>query len=176
MKYIWSLIILISISYGIISNNYSIMYDKLIDQVSDSLMQTLRLISIIMLWSPLFKILDESNVLNYLIKPFKAIVRFTLKDKEEVINDFSKSLLVSSFGLSEASLTYTFSALNKCKKKNRSVIALVNMFPITIFPQTILTLRKQYNSQLNIWPYISLVTIIMFLIAILYTKIRYKNE
>ena len=175
MNRIWVSIILISFIYGICTNRIEVMVSSMYTVLDDSIKVILKIASVMLIWNAIFAVLNKCNVLDKIAKPFRIFIKpLNLNESEEVLNNLSISFSINSLGLGMASVPFMVNVLKRCRKENISKILLFNLCPITLFPSTILALRNE--KSFGVWLAITGVTIIMYLITILYIRIIKPNE
>lgn len=175
MNAIWIILIITSFIYGLINNRIPEMVTTMYEVLNDSTRVIFKIASGLIVWNSLFSILNKCNVVSYIAKPFKMFIKpLKLNENNEVEDNLSVALVINALGLGLASVPYMVNALKKCRKENVKKILLFNLCPITLFPSTILALRNDNN--IVMWILIISLTVILYLISIIYIRFGHLNE
>ena len=159
MSYIWSILILISIIFSIITGNV-VSINNVILTTSYEALKTYGLIaSNIILWSGILDVCIDSGVMKYLTFFVKPLVRkfFTTKD-EETLDCISANIACNIFALGSASTPFAIKAMSRLQDENpdknkeskdMSTLIIINVCGFTILPTSLISLRANYNSEVN---------------------------
>lgn len=175
MNKLWVSIILISFVYGFYTGRIDTMVKSMYDVCSDTFSMLLSISSVMFVWSSIFNVLNECNVLKYIAKPFLLFIKpLNLHESEEVTNNLAVAFAINALGLGLASVPFMVKSLKKCKKENINKILLFNLCPVTLFPTTVLSIRN--DKFLIVWISIIFISFLMYIITIIYLRIGNVNE
>ena len=189
MNRIWVFIIGICIIYGIISGNSEAMVNASLEVPKDTLDLLIKVGGLIIFYNGLFQIAIDSGMIRKLSKIIYPITRFIFKDikKDSKVHEYvSANIIANLLGLGIASTPIAIKALNAMKeelkdkdKPSLSMVTLIlmNVAAFTIFPLTILSVRKIYNAKINLElvPFFILVSFLLTVVAIIIVKIWGKE-
>lgn len=185
MNKIWVAIIGICIIYGVISGNSEAMVTASLNVPKDTLELLIKVGGLIIFYNGLFQIAIDSGMIKKLARLIYPITRLIFKDlkKDSKVHEYvSANIIANLLGLGIASTPIAIKALNAMKeelsdkeKPSLSMITLVllNVAAFTIFPLTILSVRKIYEAKINLEliPFFILVSFILTVVSIIIVKI-----
>lgn len=189
MNKIWVAIIAICIIYGVISGNSEAMVTASLNVPKDTLDLLIKVGGLIIFYNGLFQIAIDSGMIKKLSRFIYPITRLIFKDlkKDSKVHEYvSANIIANLLGLGIASTPIAIKALNAMKeelsdkeKPSLSMITLVllNVAAFTIFPLTILSVRKIYEAKINLEliPFFILVSFILTVVSIIIVKIWGKE-
>lgn len=184
---IWIVLVLSGILFAFITGNIDKLGNIILNSSNDAFNIFLNLSLMIFLWSGLFNILFETNIIQKISKKFSKILKFLFPDlnnNSKALEYISITLVCNILGLGVASTSTGLKAFELLKEEandkspTRSMITfiLLNISSFTIFPASILTIRSNYNGEINL----KFILLIMFttffttIITIIIDKIFYK--
>lgn len=185
MNKIWVAIIGICIIYGVISGNSEAMVTASLNVPKDTLELLIKVGGLIIFYNGLFQIAIDSGMIKKLARLIYPITRLIFKDlkKDSKVHEYvSANIIANLLGLGIASTPIAIKALTAMKeelsdkeKPSLSMITLVllNVAAFTIFPLTILSVRKIYEAKINLEliPFFILVSFILTVVSIIIVKI-----
>lgn len=185
MNKIWVIIIFICFIYGYFSGNLDKVVEVCINTPKDTLDLLIKIGGLIIFYNGIFQIAVKSNMISKLAKLLYPITRHIFKDikKDSFVHELiSANIIANLLGLGIASTPIALKALKEMKKDlvdnnkpSYSMIKLVllNIASFTLFPLSILSVRKLYNAKINIElvPFFIICSLILTIIAILLTKL-----
>lgn len=189
MNKIWVLIVFICIVYGVISGNTEELVSASLNVPKDTLELLIKVGGLIIFYNGLFQIAIDSGLIKKVSKYIYPLTRFIFKDisKDSLVHEYiSANIVANLLGLGIASTPIALKALTAMKeelqdknKPSKSMIILVmmNISAFTIFPLTILSVRKIYNAKINIEliPLFIIISFILTVVSIVIVKIWGKE-
>lgn len=184
MNVIWGILIFVSIVFGVLTNHAEEMVNAILSTPSDTLELLLKIGGLIIFYNGLFKVAIDSGVIKSLSKLFYKPIRklFNTFPSNHIVYEYISANIVSNLlGLGIASTPMAIKALEEMKKLNNNknnltkpmiIFLVINIASFTIFPLTIISIRDVYFAKVNInlLPFIIIVTFLNTLISVLITK------
>jgi len=178
MNIIWLLIVIFCFVYAFMNGNIDEFVNQLFNVPQKSLILLISVGGLIIIYSGVFKVAEKCGIIDRVGKLFRFIsfALFPRIPKDHIIHSYICSNITANLlGLGIASTPIALQTIKEMKKLNNESetatpemirLLVLNITAFTIFPMTILTLRQQYNSNLGILIWISLI-VITFLTSIL---------
>lgn len=187
INYIWAFFIILGITYGIITNNISIINETLITSGTSAIELIFKLIPLMCLWLGVMKIAEDSNLINILSKHLSKIISPLfpeLKGDTKSITYISSNIILNMLGVGNAATPFGLKAMQEMQKLNknkdtasRSMITflVINTSSVTLIPSTIISLRVLNNSSnpTSIVPLCIISTFTSSLIGLLLDRLFY---
>ena len=155
---IWIFLILIGITYGLLSGNIDLINTSILNSGSKSLDLLLSILPIIVLWTGIMKIAEDSGFLNKVSKLFRPILSFLFpkvpKDNPS-LGYIASNVTANMMGLGSAATPFGLKAMKELQKINpdkkvasSSMITflVLNTGGVTIIPTTVIALRMSAGS------------------------------
>lgn len=159
VNYIWALLIGIGIIYSFISGNIDALNNSILTNVNEALDLILNLLPIIVLWTGILKIAEDSGLLEKfakLLNPLLSKLFPSVPKDNKALGYISSNIAANMLGLGSAATPAGLKAMNELQKINEEkdtassamiTFLVLNTAGVTIIPTTILALRAAYNSQ-----------------------------
>lgn len=187
INYIWAFFIILGITYGIITNNISVINKTLITSGTSAIELIFKLIPLMCLWLGVMKIAENSNLINILSKHLSKIISPLfpeLKGDTKSITYISSNIILNMLGVGNAATPFGLKAMQEMQKLNknkdtasRSMITflVINTSSVTLIPSTIISLRVLNNSSnpTSIVPLCIISTFTSSLIGLLLDRLFY---
>ena len=187
INYIWAFFIILGITYGIITNNISVINETLITSGTSAIELIFKLIPLMCLWLGVMKIAEDSNLINILSKHLSKIISPLfpeLKGDTKSITYISSNIILNMLGVGNAATPFGLKAMREMQKLNknkdtasRSMITflVINTSSVTLIPSTIISLRVLNNSSnpTSIVPLCIISTFTSSLIGLLLDRLFY---
>lgn len=158
VSYIWAILIGVGIIYSFFSGNIDVINESILTNANEALDLILNLLPIIVLWTGILKIAEESGLLakfaNFL-NPFLSKIFPEIPKNNKALGYISSNIAANMLGLGSAATPAGLKAMNELQKINdkkdtasSSMITflILNTAGVTLIPTTILALRAAYNS------------------------------
>ena len=156
---IWGLFIVLGIIYSVITNNFDLISNEIINSGETSLNMIIKIFPVMALWLGLMKIAEKSGLLEKISKFLSPIICFLFKEIPK--NDKSIGLITSNFvfnlfGLGNASTPIGLKTMKSLQELNlkkdtatHSMITflVLNTTGLTIIPTTIISINLMYGNK-----------------------------
>lgn len=190
MNYLWPIIILISFLFSIFNGNVQNLNNSIFSSVSDVVTLSLTLVGNMCLWCGLMKIIQETKLMNFLIKLLNPILRWLYpksKDNKEAMEAISINTVSNFLGIGNAATPAGLKAMEELQKENKNkdelsdsmvMLIVLNTTSIQLIPTTVIAIRASLGSLnpssiiLPIW----VSTIAGTLTGVILTKILLRRK
>lgn len=159
MSKIWSVIIIISVIFFIFTGNVKEANNVILQTSYDTLKTFGFLASNIILWSGILEVAIDSGTIKYMSFLVKPLIKKIFTTKDEMALDYiSANITCNIFALGSAATPFAIKAMERLKLENNgkneeskdmSTLIIINICGFTIIPTTLISLRTNYNSNLN---------------------------
>lgn len=155
---LWGLFIIIGILFSLFTGNISSLNDTLLTSASKGVEMTLDLLPIIVLWSGIMKIAEDSGILDKLgkfMKPLLSKLFPSLKKDSKALGYITSNIAANALGLGSAATPFGLKAMEEMQKENKNkdvasdamiTFLVLNTSGVTIIPTTVIALRLMYKS------------------------------
>ncbi len=159
LNYIWSGLVIISITCSIIFGNTSNLSKALIDSGASSIELIFTMAGIMCLWSGIMKIAVESGFTSAIAKLFAPLLRplFPKLNKnsaafKSITMNISANLLglgnaATPFGLKAMEQLHTLNNKSDTASNEMVIFVVMNTASLQLLPTTLATLRQTYGSS-----------------------------
>ena len=156
--YIWAGLIGIGIIYSLLSGNISVINNSILTNANEALDLILNLLPIIVLWTGILKIAEESGLLDKFAKFLNPILSKLFPDvpkDNKALGYISSNIAANMLGLGSAATPAGLKAMNELQNINQEkdtastpmiTFLVLNTAGVTLIPTTILALRVAYKS------------------------------
>lgn len=157
--YIWAFLIGIGILYSLLSGNITVINESILTNVNEALDLILSLLPIIVLWTGILKIAEDSGMLDKfasLLRPILCKLFPSIPKDNKALGYISSNIAANMLGLGSAATPAGLKAMVELQKINDKkdtasegmiTFLVLNTAGVTIIPTTILALRVAYNSS-----------------------------
>ena len=159
MSVIWSILIIVSIVFSIYNGSIIEMNNVILTTSFEALKTFGFIASNIILWSGVLEVCIESGTIKYMTFFVKPIVKRLFKTKNnETLDCISANIACNIFALGSASTPFAIKAMTNLQEENENknkeskdmaTLIIINVCGFTIIPTSLMSLRANYNSQLN---------------------------
>ena len=189
LNVLWPIFIIISIIYAILSGNIENVNKSIFDSVDNAVKFSINLLGMTCLWSGLMEIAVNTNIIRFLNKVLKPIMKKLFPDLEpenKASKDITMNIIANILGLGNAATPLGLKAIEELQKENNHketlsdnmiMLILLNTASLQIIPTTVLSLRNSLQSDnpteiiFPVW----IATICAALAGITITKILIKK-
>lgn len=159
MGFIWAFLIGIGVIYSLLTGNVNTINESILTNANEALELMLNLLPIIVLWTGLLKIADDSGLLNKfanLLNPLLSKLFPDVDKNNKALGYISSNIAANMLGLGSAATPAGLKAMNELQKINKNkdtastpmiTFLVLNTAGVTIIPTTILALRVAYQSS-----------------------------
>ena len=156
--YIWAFLIGIGIIYALLSGNINVINESILTNANEALDLILNLMPIIVLWTGILKIAEESGLLDKfasLLRPILCRLFPDVPKDNKALGYISSNIAANMLGLGSAATPAGLKAMNELQKINPQkdtastpmiTFLILNTAGVTLIPTTILALRVAYKS------------------------------
>lgn len=175
---IFSLLIIIAIIFGILSNNLDIINDVILEAPKDSFTMMINIGVMIVLWSGILEVARRAGILELISRILKKILLPLFPNTSDKAMEFiSSNVAANMLGLGSCATPLGIKAMEELQKENENktratkkmiTLLILNTSGLTLIPETILSLRKMYDAKITveIIPYVMLCSIVTSFLAI----------
>lgn len=177
---IFLFIFLVGIVYGGIKGRADLIVDTILSTPKEAFLLFVDMYSLLIFWSGILQICNDSGLLNILSKYFIYIIRPLFKkiDKNDVaLKYISMNLMANMLSMGSAATPFGLKAMKRLDElNNHSSIAsdemitflLINTAGFCLIPTTLIAIRGQYlsNNPVLIIPFILIISGICTIISI----------
>ena len=158
MNLIWILLILASLTYGLLTGSVSSVNQVIVNVGRETLELALPLVAATCFWSGILNIAREVGLLNMLQKLLSPLLRFLfpdLRDDPEALGYIAANITINVFGLGSAATPSGLKAMECMQRHNpdkktasRAMVTflVLNTAGVTLLSTTIVSLRAQFGA------------------------------
>lgn len=158
VNYIWALLIGVGIIYAFLSGNIEVINNSILTNANEALDLILNLLPIIVLWTGILKIAEDSGLLDKFAKLLNPLLSKLFPDipaSNKALGYISSNIAANMLGLGSAATPAGLKAMNELQKINQDkdtastpmiTFLVLNTAGVTLIPTTILALRAAYKS------------------------------
>lgn len=155
---IWAVLIIIGISYSLFTNDINVLNDTILTSANDGLKMMLDLLPIIVLWTGIMKIAEDSGLLHKianLLYPLLNKLFPSVPKDNNALGYIASNIAANAMGLGSAATPFGLKAMNELQKINKKkdtasdamiTFLILNTSGVTIIPTTTIALRLIHGS------------------------------
>lgn len=159
VNYIWGILIGLGIIYSLCTGNIDVINNSILTNVNEALDLMLNLLPIIVLWTGILKIGEDSGLLDKFAKLLRPLLSKLFPDipkDNKALGYISSNIAANMLGLGSAATPAGLKAMNELQKINPDkdtastpmiTFLVLNTAGVTLIPTTIIALRASYNSS-----------------------------
>ncbi len=159
VNYIWAFLIIIGVIYSFITGNINTLNESILTNANEALDLILNLLPVIVLWTGILKIAEESGLLQKFAKLLMPLLHKLFPDvpkDNKALGYISSNIAANMLGLGSAATPAGLKAMNELQKINQNkdtatnpmiTFLILNTAGVTLIPTTILALRMAYKSS-----------------------------
>lgn len=154
----WGFFIIIGIVFTIATGNIDSVNDTILTSAKSGVNMVLELIPILVLWSGIMKIAENSGLLNVITKFFQPVLGKlfpSLKKDGKALGYITSNIAANALGLGNAATPFGLKAMEEMQKENPDkdtatdamvTFLVLNTGGVTIIPTTVIALRLMHES------------------------------
>lgn len=158
VSYIWLFLILIGIGFSFLTGNLDTINDSILTNGNKALELMLSILPIIVLWTGIMKIAEESGLLKRfakLVEPLLSKLFPTIPKDNKALGYIASNIAANMMGLGSAATPFGLKAMSELQKINEKkdmastamiTFLVLNTAGVTIVPTTVLALRIAHGS------------------------------
>jgi len=188
LNIVWSVFIIISFSYAIISGNLEQLNSSIFESTTNAINLSISLLGTICLWNGIMQIANKTVIIEKLTKFLKPIINILfpeMKENKQIQKEISMNMIANILGLGNAATPLGLKAMKSMQKENVEkeslsnsmvMFIILNTASIQIIPTTVIALRSSLGSEnptkivFPVW----IATICATLVGIIITKLFIK--
>lgn len=159
LNILWPIFIIISIIYAIFSGNLDALNKSIFESTESAVNLTLTLLGTTCLWSGIMEIASKTNVIEYLSKILKPIVKRlfpNMKEKSKSYDNVIMNIVANILGLGNAVTPLGLKAMSELQKNNDDkeklsdnmmMLIVLNTASLQIIPTTVIAIRSSLGSE-----------------------------
>lgn len=159
ISFIWAGLIILGIIYYFFTGNLQALNNEVLTNANKALELMLETMPIIVLWTGIMKIAEESGLLEKFAKflePFLLKIFPSIRKESKALGYIASNIAANALGLGSAATPAGLKAMVELQKENirkeeaseaMITFLVLNTAGVTIIPTTILAMRVMYNSQ-----------------------------
>lgn len=156
---IWAIFIGVGIIFTIFTGNIDSLNSTILNSANSGVKIVMELIPIIVLWTGLMKIAEESGLLQIISDFFQPILKHlfpSLPKNSKALGYISSNIAANALGLGSAATPFGLKAMEEMQKENKNkdtatdamiTFLILNTSGVTLIPTTVIALRMMYNSH-----------------------------
>ena len=186
----WSICIIISIGFAIVTGNIDKINDSVFESADTAVKLTITLLGTMTLWSGLMEIAINTSIITKIekiLKPFMKLLFPKMRNSDKEYKEICMNITANLLGLGNAATPLGLKAMESMQEKNdnksrltdnMAMLIVLNTASLQIIPTTVIAIRSSLGSNdptkiiVPVW----IATICAALTAIIMTKIFIKLE
>lgn len=159
LNILWPIFIIISIIYAIFSGNLDGLNKSIFESTESAVSLSLTLIGMTCLWSGIMEIASKTNIILFLNKMLKPIVKRLFPDislESKSYDNIIMNIVANILGLGNAATPLGLKAMNELEKENYDretlsdnmmMLIVLNTASLQIIPTTVISIRSSLGSN-----------------------------
>jgi spore maturation protein A len=155
---IWAFLIVSGILFSLITGKIDNLNDTLLTSATSGVEMCLDLLPIIVLWSGIMKIAEDSGLLKKISNAFYPLLKKlfpSLKNSSPALGFIASNIVANAMGLGNAATPFGLKAMEEMQKENDKkdtasdamiTFLVLNTSGVTLIPTTVIALRMMYKS------------------------------
>ena len=155
---LWGFFIIVGILFTLFIGKIESLNDTILTSATNGVDMVLDLLPIIVLWSGIMKIAEESGLLikiGNFVKPFLTKLFPSLKKDSKALGYITSNIVANAMGLGSAATPFGLKAMEEMQKENEKkdeasdamiTFLVLNTSGVTIVPTTVIALRLMHHS------------------------------
>lgn len=155
---IWVVLILSGIFYGLLSGNIGSINDSILSSGESALSLMLSILPIIVLWTGIMRIAEDSGLLIKIANVFKPVLKFlfpSVPSDNPALGYIASNVTANMMGLGSAATPFGLKAMRELQKINDDkksassamiTFLILNTGGVTLIPTTVIALRLASGS------------------------------
>ena len=159
VSYIWFILILIGIVYSLLTGSLETLNNSILTNSKKALDLTISIMPVIVLWTGIMKIAEESQFLQKFAKLVSPVLSKLFPDipkDNPSLGYIASNIAANMLGLGSAATPFGLKAMQEMQKLNKKkdtatvpmiTFLVLNTAGVTLIPTTVLALRIAHNSS-----------------------------
>ncbi|MBE6140445.1 MAG: spore maturation protein [Firmicutes bacterium] len=158
VNYIWIFLIFIGIGFSFLTGNFEVINNSILTNGTEALELILSLLPIVVLWTGIMKIAENSGLLQTFAKIVEPVLSKLFPDlpkNNPALGYIASNIAANMMGLGSAATPFGLKAMDELQKINKDkdtasipmiTFLVLNTAGVTIVPTTVLALRISHGS------------------------------
>jgi len=158
VSYIWGIFIVIGVLYSIFTGNVGALNNQVLNGASEGINMVLKLMPMLVLWTGILQIAEDSNLLSKfsnLVKPVLRKLFPSLHKDHKALDYIASNIAANALGLGNAATPFGLKAMSAMQEDNPNkdiatpamiTFLVLNTAGVTIIPTTVIALRLMHGS------------------------------
>jgi len=158
VSYIWGVFIIIGVLYSIFTGNVGALNNQVLNGASEGINMVLKLMPMLVLWTGILQIAEDSNLLSKfsnLVKPVLRKLFPSLHKDHRALDYIASNIAANALGLGNAATPFGLKAMSAMQEDNPNkdiatpamiTFLVLNTAGVTIIPTTVIALRLMHGS------------------------------
>ena len=158
VAFIWAFLIIVGVVFSLLSGNVISLNDTILTSANSGLKMMMDLLPIIVLWTGIMKIAEDSGMLNKISKflyPLLSKLFPKVPKDNPALGYIASNIAANAMGLGSAATPFGLKAMNELQKINPQkdtatepmiTFLILNTSGVTIVPTTTIALRLMHGS------------------------------
>jgi len=158
VSYIWGIFIVIGVLYSIFTGNIGALNNQVLNGASEGINMVLKLLPMLVLWTGILQIAEDSNLLSKfsnLVKPILRKLFPSLHKDHKALDYIASNIAANALGLGNAATPFGLKAMSAMQEDNPNkdiatpamiTFLVLNTAGVTIIPTTVIALRLMHGS------------------------------
>ena len=159
LNILWPFFVIISINYATFSGNLDKLNKSIFDSTESAVSLTITLLGITCLWSGIMEIASKTDIIKYLNKILKPIVKKifpNINSKSKSYDNIIMNITANILGLGNAATPLGLKAMSELQKENNDketlndnmmMLIVLNTASLQIIPTTVISIRSSLGSN-----------------------------
>ncbi len=185
MKWIWGVMLILGIGFGMFSNDPEGVLDAMLDGASEAVTLSISLCGAYMLWMGIMNIAKDAGLIDSLSALVKRPLKRLFPNSNNAIAPITLNLAANFFGMGSAATPFGLMAMKELKKESRNgniasdnmcMFLSLNSSAIELLPTSVLALRAAAGSE-NVYAVVIptfIASVFAFVSAIIASRILAK--
>lgn len=155
---LWAVFIISGILFSILTGNYNSLNNTILESANDGVKLVMELMPVLVLWSGIMKIAEESKALEKIAKIFKPILSKlfpSIRNNDKALGFITSNIAANALGLGSAATPFGLKAMEEMQKENKTpdtateamiTFLVLNTSGVTIIPTSVIALRLMHGS------------------------------
>ena len=151
LNVIWALLMIISVSYGIITGNTEKLMENILVSADSAVKFALGLVGVVSLWCGIIKILEDAGVVAFFLRIFRPIIiRIfpSAKENKRAQKAIVTNITANFLGLGNGATPSGIEAVGELGNNARDVclFLVINSAGIQLIPSTVIAMRAEMGA------------------------------
>jgi len=159
MKYLFTVIIIISAIYGMASGNTEAVSNAVLEEGVNAVELSMYMLGGMCVWGGIMRVAEKSGITAFICRIFSPMAKFLFKGinpKGKAFKAICMNVTANLLGLGNAATPFGIEAMKELEKEEKTddtaspnmvIFTVLNTASITIIPSTVASLRLKHGCQ-----------------------------